>query len=419
MASAPPGGPRSGRDSAGTATARPPALCTGRMTPPARFALLFAAQFAAVGVMLPFLPAVLAGHGLSPQEVGGVLAAGSAMRLVAAPLLGRAADALGAPRAVLAAAALLAAATALGFAVAPALLLPAFLALLAVNLLHSLCMAPVIPLGDSLAIQAARRLGFDYGRVRAAGSIAFILAAALAGWVVGWGGPVAAVWLFAACLAATAGAALLLPAPEGVARTTARLRAGGFGGPFRDPAFAWVLPLSALIQGSHALYYGFATIHWQAAGLSAPVIGLLWAEGVVAEVALFLWGRRLADRLGAPGLAAVAAAAGLLRWAVTAETTWLPALATVQLLHALTFGAMHLAAMRVLARQPPERAATAQTLHASLGGGLASGLLMLAAGPLYAAAGGAGFWAMAGLCLLALPLTLGLRRRMAAGPAGH
>jgi PPP family 3-phenylpropionic acid transporter len=102
---------------------------------------------------------------------------------------------------------------------------------------------------------------------------------------------------------------------------------------------------------------------------------------------------------------------------VTAETAWLPALALVQLLHAATFGAVHLAAMRVLSRQPPGRAATAQTLHASLGGGLASGLLMLVAGPLYAAAGGAGFWAMAGLCALALPVTLGLRRRLAAGAA--
>ena len=373
----------------------------------ARFALLYSAQFGAVGVMLPFLPAVLAGHGLSPQEVGAVLATGSATRLVAAPLLGRAADALGNPRLVLIVAALLAAASALGFALAQL-----FLALLLVNLVHALCMAPVIPLGDSLAIQASRREGFDYGRVRSAGSIAFIIAAATAGQAVGWGGPAAAVWLYAACLAAAAAAAAMLGRDPAQA-LPARRGSGGFRGPFRDPAFALVLPLSALIGGSHALYYGFATIHWQAAGLSPAVIGLLWAEGVVAEVALFLWGRRLADRLGAPGLAALAAAAGVLRWGVTAETTWLPALATVQLLHAATFGAMHLAAMRVLARQPPERAATAQTLHASLGGGLASGVLMLAAGPLYAAAGGAGFWVMAGLCALALPVTLGLRRRLA------
>lgn len=367
---------------------------------PARFALLFTAQFAAVGVMLPFLPAVLKQHGLAAEQVAAVLAAGSAVRLLAAPMLGRGADALGDPRRVLVVAALLAGATACGFGLAQG-----FLALVLVNLVHSLCMAPVIPLSDALALQASRRTGFDYGRVRAAGSAAFILAAALAGQVAAVAGVVSVVWLFALCLLATAASALLLPAPPPMDR---RGGAGGLRGPFRDPAFAWVLPLSALIQGSHALYYGFATIHWQAAGLSPAVIGLLWAEGVVAEVALFLWGRRLVDRLGAPGLAALAAGAGVLRWAVTAETAWLPALAAVQVLHGITFGAMHLAAMRVLVRQPAERAATAQTLHASLGVGFASGVLMLASGPLYAGFGGAGFWAMAGLCALALPVAVGL-----------
>lgn len=374
------------------------------MSVPTRFALLFSAQFAAVGVMLPFLPAVLAGHGLSPQQVAAVLAAGSAVRLLAAPLVGRGADRLGDPRRVLVAAALLAGATAAGFALAQA-----FLALLLVGLAHSLCMAPVIPLSDALAIQASKRRSLDYGRVRSAGSAAFILAAAAAGQLAALAGVASVVWLFAACLAATALAARALPPTPAAARGAG---AGGFAAPFRDLAFGWLLPLSALVQGSHALYYGFATIHWQAAGLSAGVIGLLWAEGVVAEVALFLWGRRLADRLGAAGLAALAAGCGLLRWAVTAETVWLPALAAAQLLHAATFGAMHLGAMRVLARQPAERAATAQTLHASLGVGLASGLLMLASGPLYAALGGRAFWAMAVLCALALPLAAGLRRRM-------
>jgi PPP family 3-phenylpropionic acid transporter len=85
-------------------------------------------------------------------------------------------------------------------------------------------------------------------------------------------------------------------------------------------------------------------------------------------------------------------------------------LALVQPLHGLTFGAMHLAAMRVLTRLPPEQAATAQTLHASLGVGLASGLLTLASGPLYAGLGGSGFWMMAVLCALSLPLALRLGR---------
>jgi PPP family 3-phenylpropionic acid transporter len=376
------------------------------MSPSARFALLFAAQFAAIGVMLPFLPAVLAGHGLMPTEIGAVLAAGAVMRLITAPLLGRAADAVGDPGRVLVLAALLAAVAATGFAMQQA-----FAALLLVSLLHSLCVAPVIPLTDSLALQASRRLRFDYGRTRAAGSVAFIIAAALAGQAVTIGGATIAIWLYAICLCATALIATGIRFPITPPRPAPR-PSRGLGAPFRDPAFRWVLPISGLVQGSHALYYGFATLHWQAAGLSPFIIGLLWAEGVVAETILFLYGRRLADRLGAAGLAALAAVAGIVRWAVTAETTDLPALIAVQALHGATFGAMHLAAMRVLVRQPPGQSATAQTLHASLGGGLASGILMLAAGPLYAVAGGIGFWAMGGLCVLALPLTVGLRRAL-------
>jgi PPP family 3-phenylpropionic acid transporter len=369
------------------------------MTPPARFALLFAAQFAALGVLMPFLPAVLAGHGLGAAEIATILATASAVRLLAAPAGGRGADGLGDARVVVVAAAAAAACAVTGYAWAAG-----FAGLVAVAAIHALVNAPVIPLTDALCLGASRTQGFDYGRVRSAGSAAFIAAAVAAGWAVQFLGLTSIVWLAAGCMALTALAALGLPrqppAPRG---------AGGFRAPFRDPGFRRLLPVSALIQGSHALYYGFGTLHWQASGLSPGVIGLLWAEGVVAEVALFLWGRRLVDRLGPAGLAMLAAAAGVVRWSVMAETSWLPALALTQLLHALTFGAMHLGAMRVLGALPAGVAATAQTLHSSLGVGLAMGLLTFASGPLYAWAGGAGFLAMAGLAALALPLAARLR----------
>ena len=373
------------------------------MPPVARFALLFAAQFAALGMMMPFFPAVLRDHGLTPEQIATVLAAGSAVRLFASPTIGRAADRLGDARLVLAAGAVLAACTATGYAWGSG-----FALLLGVAVLHALAVAPLAPLGDALAVAAARREGFDYGRARSAGSVAFILAVVLAGQVVGAFGATSVVWLYSLLLLATAGCALALPRSPTVARGR-----GGFRAPFRDPAFRLLLPLSGLIQGSHALYYAFGTIHWQAAGLSPGVIGLLWAEGVVAEVALFLWGKKLVDRLGAPGLVLLAAGSGVLRWAVTAETTWLPALAAVQLLHAATFGAMHLAAMRVLAGMPAHQAATAQTLHASVGVGLAFGVLTFASGQFFTYAGGRAFWAMAGLCALAVPLALALRGALA------
>ncbi len=378
------------------------------MTLAARHALIFATQFAAVGVILPFLPAVLAGHGLSAEQVAAVLAVGSAVRLVAGPLGGRIADGIGNAPLVLAASAAIAALAACGF------LLPAgFVALLLVQAVHSAAIAPIVPLTDAVAVTAARgRPGFDYARVRAAGSIAFILAALAGGQAVAVAGTQGAVVVLVICLCGTAGAALLLPRAAPGAARAARGWAG-FLAPLRIPAFRRLLVVSALIQASHALYYAFGTLHWQAAGLGAGLIGALWATGVVAEVALFWWGRGIVARLGPTGLSVAAALAGVLRWGITAVTVdpWL--LFPAQVLHAATFGMQHLAAMAVLARiVPPPEAATAQTLHAALGVGLWMMLVTLACGPAYAALGGAGFWGMAALCLAAVPAALALGRAL-------
>jgi PPP family 3-phenylpropionic acid transporter len=76
----------------------PPRGSLSRVSAASPYALLFATQFFAFGVVLPFLPAVLAGRGLDASEVALVLAAGSAVRLVAGPLGGRLADAPPSPR---------------------------------------------------------------------------------------------------------------------------------------------------------------------------------------------------------------------------------------------------------------------------------------------------------------------------------
>ncbi len=359
------------------------------MTPATRFSLLFAAQFGAIGAAMPFIPAALADGGLSPAQVGLVLALGTATRLLSGPASARLADRVGL-RAVLVGSGLLAGLTLPALALAQGLLLLGL-----VQLLHSVAVAPLVPLSDAAAVSAMRRERFDYGRVRAWGSIAFIGGAVAAGQAVALAGAVAALLLAGAGLLLTALVARGLPA-DAAPPDAPRAR---LWEPLRHVGFRRLLPASALIQGSHAMYYGFATLHWTAAGLSPGVIGALWAWGVAAEVALFLFGRRVVERLGARGLAMAAAACGVLRWAVTAASTDLALLFAMQTLHAATFGAMHLAAIRALAALPAGLGARAQTLHSALGVGLASGALMLLAGPLYAALGGGAFLAMAGLCV--------------------
>jgi MFS family permease len=60
-----------------------------------RFLLLYGTMFAAFGVASPFLPALLHERGLGPSQIGAVLAAGTAIRLITGPVLSRLADRLG------------------------------------------------------------------------------------------------------------------------------------------------------------------------------------------------------------------------------------------------------------------------------------------------------------------------------------
>jgi PPP family 3-phenylpropionic acid transporter len=127
-------------------------------------------------------------------------------------------------------------------------------------------------------------------------------------------------------------------------------------------------------------------------------------------VVFFIIGRPLLDRLGPSGAAALAATAGMVRWSVEAQTAWLPAMAAIQPLHGFTFALLHLANMRLLAETvPPRLAATALTIYGTVGVGAAVALMTLVSGSLYAQFGAHGFWAMAVLCAIALPLARTLR----------
>jgi MFS transporter, PPP family, 3-phenylpropionic acid transporter len=199
----------------------------------------------------------------------------------------------------------------------------------------------------------------------------------LSGQAVGHFGIASVVWLNVALLATVAFAALLvpqLPPTQDAARATeAKGGVRGVGALLRLPLYRRVILVAALIKGSHAMHDSFAVIQWGAAGL-------LWSLSVAAEVMVFLFvGRPLLDRLGPAGAAMLAAAAGIVRWAVMAETAWLPALAAIEPLHGLTFALLHLTCMRLLAGCVPRYlAATALTLYGTVGIGAPATLLTLA-----------------------------------------
>src|SRR3954466_12986577 len=135
------------------------------MGPLARFVFLYAAMYAAYGVASPFLPALVSSRGIAPEELGLVLGAGTAVRLVSAPLAGRLGDLFEALRTVLVLCIALAAFTTLGY-------LPAkgFWWFLAISMMQAAALAPIGVLADALTLGAAARARFEDRWGRGTGS---------------------------------------------------------------------------------------------------------------------------------------------------------------------------------------------------------------------------------------------------------
>jgi PPP family 3-phenylpropionic acid transporter len=370
-------------------------------------------MYAAFGLASPFTPALLQDRGLGVTSVGAFLALGTAIRALSAPTAGRVADRLAALRPTLSLCAGAAAVASL------LLLIPRHPALiLGILFLYSVALAPVVPLSDALTLAAAKpgasvqQPSFRYGWVRGTGSAAFIIGALAGGQAIASFGFSAILVASAVCLFAAALAALLVPELRRESPSpTEHVRFRDAFQLFRIPAFRRVLTVAALVLGGHALHDNFAVIRWRDEGIDPRTISILWSESVAAEVIVFFFiGEPLLRRIGPAAAAALSAGAAILRWIVMGATAAVPAMALIEPLHGLTFALLHLTCMQVLTRTVPrEFAATAQAVYGTVGVGIATSALTFVSGQLYAHLAAHAFWVMAGLALLAVPLTRGLR----------
>jgi MFS transporter, PPP family, 3-phenylpropionic acid transporter len=371
--------------------------------PAPRLAFYYAAVFGHIGIQLPFWPIWLDSRGLDAAEIGLFFSAALWVKTISNPLIGGAVDRTGERRRPMI---LFAALSLAGYALYP--FVQGFWQVLTIGMLTGATLSALMPLGESLTMRLAYEKGMDYGRIRLWGSVAFVLGAFGAGSYLEGRDPDTVLWLLLGTLTV-----LLLACATVPDHRQPKPAGGGF--PvltlLRRPRFALFIAACGMLQASHAVYYGFATLHWRAAGISDVAIGLLWAEGVAVEVALFAASNRAVARFGPVGLMLLAAGAGVLRWSVTAWTVELGPLIAVQALHALTFGAAHLGAMHYIQRTVPgAQSASAQSLYSAIGMGLVVGLAMAVSGLLYEDAGGGAFLAMAALSLAGGVLCLMLRR---------
>lgn len=384
------------------------------MTPRAALGAGYFAYFCVVGVFTPYISLWLAGQGHSALVIGQLLALASGLRIVGPFAVAWLFDHAQSRRRWFVAAAavatlawaVVAAWTPLTGGRAPTLGLLAL-----VFALYSLSFNSLMSAYDAFVLDCLGKAQRDYGQLRWWGSAGFIFSSALLGQWLAVAGSAVVLWGMLAGGVAAVLAFLHLPGDP--PRTAAPAPAGAVAAALRQP-LVWVfVGVGFLQQAGFGAYYTFFSLYLQQHGYGARHIGLLWAWGVVAEIAVFLAGPWLVARLRLRVLLQLALLGTALRWLLLASTvdhvvvTWL-----AQTLHLAGFGLFHTVGVLLLPRLlPAGAAARAQALSGSLAWGLGGMAGSLFAAVIWNGSGpAAAFFASAGLATAAAALAwAGLR----------
>jgi len=277
------------------------------------------------------------------------------------------------------------------------------------------------PIMDAAALSLTKKRDSDFARIRAMGSIGFIIGVLLAGALfdrVGY------QWFVAVLLTGVVArlwAAYTLPrfrtgvqsekdnARNLVAHSIAEHAYDAESRPrsvvhtgleiLKQPGIMMVITGAALINASHSFNNIFAVLHWTQTGISTNMASVLWSIGVIAEVILMWYFRSVAKNFSARKCLMFAAVVCAVRWFLTGTEPGLVQLCFLQSLHAITFGLSFLACVNFIAKRVNEdNAAQAQSVSATLVT-FFMGIATWLSGWLYAQFAGQSYWVMAVMAL--------------------
>ena len=372
-----------------------------------RLALFYGTMFGMVGTHLPFFTVWLKAVGIDAFWIGIITAIPPVTRFTILPFVTALAERRHALRGAIVVTAF---ATALGFSILGTQHQPVlvFLAYAVTCCLWT----PMVPLTDAYALRGVARHGLNYGPLRLWGSAAFVAGALGCGLLVDVIAAQNLIWVIVSVAALGAFVGLGLQ-PLGTPKSVANIHHGA-GALLRDPGFLAIIVTSALIQGSHAAYYIFASIAWQQAGLGGLTIAGLWSLGVIAEFVVFA----LSPRFTLPPvmLVVIAALSAVARWVITAQEPPLAILAAVQLAHGLTFGLTQVGTMMLLVGYVPGHVMARGQGYLAACSGIVSSSVSIISGAIYAQYGQGVYYVMAAMALSGAVVMWLARHRLAHHP---
>ncbi|GMV56186.1 MAG: hypothetical protein AMXMBFR6_19910 [Betaproteobacteria bacterium] len=280
-----------------------------------------------------------------------------------------------------------------------------FAAVLANMAVMAFFWSAALPAVEAITVRQLAHEPEQYGRIRLWGSVGFVIAVMAVGALLDRAPVSVAVWLPWLLVVAVWGTTCLLSPGEDAGVHSERTEVGRM---LLRPQVSGLLLACFLMSIAHAAFYVFYAIYLVANGYSPFVVGGLFTLGVVAEIVAF-W--RMPSILARFSLRSVLLASFLcvaLRFVLVGwRVQDVVLMVFAQLLHGMTFGAYHAAAMASLSRFFPGRAQVAgQAWYGAVSfgagglvGGLAAGATWDVIGPAwtYTWSAGAG---LLGFCVL-------------------
>ncbi len=219
----------------------------------------------------------------------------------------------------------------------------------------------LLPQFEAMTLTALGAASEQYGRIRLWGSLGFLLVAGSYGALMDRIGNPSFPWITLPLLLLALIAAWLHRQDAPPAHSATVADAGHL---WKRPGVRRFLLVAMLVQAGFGTFYVYYTLHLQAHGHNGLAVGILWAAGVLAEIAMFWFAPRLIARIGAARLLGICVAINALRWSVTAlfaDSFTIMLLA--QLTHAFGFAVFQACCMqRMTEFFPGRRAGPGQSL---------------------------------------------------------
>ncbi|MDD5274312.1 MAG: MFS transporter [Methylovulum sp.] len=345
--------------------------------------------FAAVGVFIPYWGLYLKQVGFDTVQIGQLSALLLGCKIVAPNSLGWIADHTGKNLPIIRLASFLATLGFCGF-----LYVHSYNEFVWVTLVFSFFWSAALPQFEAVTLAHLKTETHRYSQIRLWGSVGFIVAVLGIGWLIDRLPLALLPNIIIVLLLGIGVAALSIPEARAISHG---IQARGLGHVLTKPEVIAFFGVCALLQIAHSPYYVFYSIVLKQHQYSATMIGGLWALGVIAEIVLFVFMRRLLARISLRTLLLTSIGLSIVRWLLIAylanSTAWL---IVAQLLHAMTFGGAHVASIHLVHRYfGNQHQGKGQALYNSFSAGLGGMVGSYASGYYFDTIGATGIYTTA------------------------